>query len=66
MGPYLIQFIIYNRFGQIVFKTTDINNGWDGMITDEIQNMDSYVWICTYQFEEQNPVVKKGTVVLVR
>lgn len=25
---------IYNRWGQLLFSTTDINNGWDGMMPD--------------------------------
>lgn len=60
------QFTIFNRFGQIVFQATDINKGWDGTISGNIQNMESYVWVCTYQFDEEKAVVKKGTVTLVR
>lgn len=60
------RFTIFNRFGEVVFQTTDINKGWDGTISGKIQNTESYVWVCTYQFDEEKPVEKKGTVTLVR
>jgi gliding motility-associated-like protein len=60
------QFTVFDRFGQVVFKTTDVNKGWDGNQADSIQNIGSYVWICTYQLNDEKPVTKKGTVLLVR
>ena len=60
------QFTIFNRFGQVVFQSTDINKGWDGTFAGKIQDMESYVWVCSYQFEDAKPVIKKGTVTLVR
>jgi gliding motility-associated-like protein len=60
------QFTIFNRFGQIIFHTSDINKGWDGTISGNIQNMETYVWVCTYQFDQGKAVVKKGSVTLVR
>lgn len=60
------QFTIFNRFGQVVFKTTDVNKGWNGNLAGSIQNMESYVWICSYQLNDEKPVTKKGTVLLIR
>jgi gliding motility-associated-like protein len=60
------QFTIFNRFGSVVFQTTDINKGWDGTVAGKIQNTGSFVWICSYQFDEEKAVVKKGTVTLVK
>lgn len=60
------QFTIYNRFGQVVFHTTDINQGWDGNIAGNIQNQGSYAWTCTFQLDDEKAVVKKGTVTLIR
>lgn len=60
------QFTIYNRFGQVVFHTTDINQGWDGNIGGNIQNQGSYAWTCTFQLDDEKAVVKKGTVTLIR
>ena len=60
------QFTIFNRFGQVVFQVADVNKGWDGTIAGKIQSMESNVWVCTYQFEDGEPVVKKGVVMLLR
>lgn len=61
-------FTIYNRFGQVLFKSTDINKGWDGTIGGNPQHADVYVyvWICTYQLEGQKSGTKKGTVTLLK
>lgn len=60
------QFSVFNRFGQVVFQSADISKGWNGAISGNTQDTQTYVWICTYQFEDEKPVVKKGTVTLVR
>jgi gliding motility-associated-like protein len=60
------QFTIFNRFGQVVFQSKDINKGWDGTLSGAIQDMQTCVWVCSYQFEEGEVVVKKGTVTLLR
>jgi gliding motility-associated-like protein len=60
------QFSIFNRFGQVVFQSADISRGWNGAISGNTQDTQTYVWVCTYQFEDEKPVVKKGTVTLLR
>ena len=60
------QLIIYNRYGQVIFKTTDAARGWDGTINGTIQNGNAFVWACTYQFAGEPQQVKRGTVLLVR
>ena len=41
-------FSIFNRWGEVVFETDDINSmfteGWDGMFNDEQQPVGTYVW----------------------
>ena len=60
------KFIIYNRWGQIVFQSTDLNSGWDGNVRGVKQNGDVFIWTCNYQFEGEAEQVKKGTVVVIR
>ena len=60
------KFIIYNRYGHMVFETTDINKGWDGKLQGEIGNINGYVWFCNYKLEGEVEVMKNGTVVLIR
>ena len=60
------EFIIYNRWGQMIFKTNDRFKGWDGKLAGIEQRSDVYVWTCRYQFEGEPEQFKKGTVTLIR
>jgi gliding motility-associated-like protein len=60
------QFKVYNRWGQLVFSSSDPQKGWDGNFAGRQQPQDTFVWICQYQPEGENPQVEKGTVVLMR
>jgi gliding motility-associated-like protein len=60
------QLLIFNRWGQIVFQTSDWNTGWDGNLAGKPQSSGAYVWTCTYQFEGAPTQKEKGTVLLVR
>ena len=60
-------FAIYNRWGQLVFATTDASQGWDGRVDGHSAVSGTYVWVIEYR----NPIIKKdmmrkGTVELVR
>lgn len=59
-------FIIYNRFGQPVFESTALNNGWDGTVKGIKQNGNAFLWVCTYQFVGTAKVTSKGSVLVVR
>jgi len=39
-----ITLMIYNRTGEKVFETSDLNQGWDGTYNGQLQNMDSYYY----------------------
>ncbi|MBQ0015742.1 MAG: gliding motility-associated C-terminal domain-containing protein [Bacteroidales bacterium] len=62
------EMFIYNRRGQLVFHTTDINEGWDGRFDGEICPQGAYV----YRLHYQTSIVTKawqyetGTVLLIR
>ena len=60
------QFMIYNRWGQIIFTTNDQHKGWDGKLAGIDQDPNVFVWTCTYQIENQSVKKEKGTVVLMR
>jgi gliding motility-associated-like protein len=40
----LIDFKVFNRWGEIVFETTDANQGWDGFYKGDIQDLAVYAW----------------------
>ena len=57
---------IYNRWGQKVFETTELENGWDGKIKGADVETSVLVWLCTFKFEGKSLEMRKGTVVLIR
>ena len=60
------EFTIYNRFGQIVFTTTNPFNGWDGNLKGIQQNEGGFTWTCRYLLLGKADQVKSGSVVLIR
>ncbi|MCP4121822.1 MAG: T9SS type B sorting domain-containing protein [Bacteroidetes bacterium] len=62
----LVFFRIYNRWGELLFETSDINEGWDGLFNAEKQEMDTYIYhILTILYTGQ-PFEISGEVLLLR
>jgi PKD repeat protein len=59
-------FRIYNRYGQMVFSTSEAGRGWDGRIGGKEQGTGSYVWMVQGRDFTGKMIFKKGTVVLIR
>jgi gliding motility-associated-like protein len=59
-------FSIYDRWGQLIMRTSDPNKGWDGKRGGLDQDSNVYAWICTYQLVGDQPRTERGTVVLIR
>jgi gliding motility-associated-like protein len=60
-------FSIFNRWGQMVFRTTNSSAGWDGSFKNQIQPVGTYVWMIDYEdLLTKKIVVASGTVVLIR
>ncbi|MFL5740841.1 MAG: gliding motility-associated C-terminal domain-containing protein [Flavisolibacter sp.] len=57
---------VYNRWGQIVFHTTDRFKGWDGTTGGREQDPGVFIWMCKYQLEGDQAKVEEGTVMLIR
>lgn len=62
----LLYFNVYNRWGQLVFRTTAIGRGWDGRVNGSLQNSGTYVWMAAGVDYTGKKVIKKGTAVLIR
>jgi gliding motility-associated-like protein len=59
-------FRVFNRWGQLLFETSDIKTGWDGRYNGVLQNMETYVYqveVDTYIDEVKQ---KQGTITLIR
>jgi PKD repeat protein len=59
-------FRVYNRWGQLVYSTTEIGPGWDGTIAGKPQDSGSFVWVVQGTDFTGKRVFKKGTMVLIR
>jgi len=62
-----LDFRVYNRYGQIIFQTTNWLTKWDGTFKGIPQPTGTYVWILTYTEKDTGKkVTTKGTTVLIR
>lgn len=61
-----LYFNIYNRYGKLVFSTTNFSQGWDGKINAATQNTGSYIWIAEGIDIRGNKIIKKGYFTLIR
>lgn len=62
----LVEFRIINRWGNQVFFTDNLSEGWDGTYNGKLQNIDTYAYILQVETWEGNLVTKKGTITLLK
>jgi len=62
----LLEFSIYNRWGQLLFRTDDINKGWDGYYNGQLQNIETYSWTATAKTYAGTTIKKQGMLNLLR
>jgi gliding motility-associated-like protein len=59
-------FRIYNRWGQLMFSTTKLNDGWDGYFGGNRQPSGTYVWVAQAVTSNGKVITKQGLVTLIR
>jgi gliding motility-associated-like protein len=59
-------FKIYNRWGNILFETSDESKGWDGRFRGQIQPSDSYIWLVEGVDTNGKEIRKTGTLNLIK
>lgn len=57
---------IFNRWGQVVFATSDRKQGWDGTFKGQLQPMDVYTYTLDAEFTDGTKVRKTGDITLLR
>lgn len=57
---------IFNRWGQLMFETTDINVGWDGTFNGTIAPEGLYTWVSKGRFVSGKEYTKTGQVLILK
>lgn len=57
---------IYNRYGQLVYNTNNMKEGWDGTLNGQAQPVGAYVWMLQGKDFTGQVHVQRGTVNLIR
>ena len=62
----LVTFKIYNKWGEQVFETNKLNEGWNGIHKGLLQNTGSYVWLAEGKDITGKTIKEKGYFTLLR
>lgn len=57
---------IYNRWGELIFRSTDVKIGWDGYFNGKMCQQDTYVWKANMEFFDGRKLIRAGTITLLR
>lgn len=59
-------FRVFNKWGQLVYSTTTLGQGWDGKLNGMDQGTSVFVWMVQGVARDGKVITKKGTVTLIR
>lgn len=65
-GVVEYKLIIFNRWGELIFESHDLNIGWDGYFNGKLCQQDAYVWKANVKFFDGRVYNKTGNVTLLR
>jgi len=65
-GIGIMDWKIYNRWGQLVFESKNIEDGWDGTYKGALQPMDVYTYTLDVQYTDDKLYRKTGDITLIR
>ncbi|MBL4755926.1 MAG: PKD domain-containing protein [Flavobacteriales bacterium] len=65
---YVEQFhmMIFNRWGEMVFESTDIKIGWDGYYRGNLSQQDVYTWKIKIKYVDGHVIEQIGDLTLIR
>ena len=61
-----LYFAVYNRRGELVFETTNINTGWNGIYNGAKADPDIFAWYLRAVCFNNGKLQSKGNVTLVK
>ena len=65
LGIVEYELVVFNKWGELIFHSTDPYIGWDGYFQGRIVRQDVYAWRATAQFSNGHRVTKAGDVTLI-
>lgn len=60
------ELLIYNRWGEMIYKTNDFEKGWDGKTYNSEANTGVYVYTISYKFQGKKKSSAYGRITLIR
>ena len=66
MGIVDYELIIFNKWGELIFRSTDPYVGWDGYFQGRIVRQDVYAWKATVTFSSGYRTTQAGDVTLIK
>ena len=64
--PAAYQLQVINRYGEIVFKSSSMHAKWNGYYKNSLQPTGAFIYLIQYNNREGQPILRKGTVMLIR
>ncbi|MDN3658018.1 gliding motility-associated C-terminal domain-containing protein [Ferruginibacter paludis] len=58
--------LIFNKWGTLLYSSTNINSYWDGRYKSELQATGAYVYYVEIRTASNKKIIRKGTVMLLR
>jgi gliding motility-associated-like protein len=59
-------FRIYNQWGELVYETRRLNDGWNGIYKGNLQGTSVFIWIAKGKDITGNVITDKGSFILIR
>jgi len=59
-------FRVYNRWGQLLYSTSQTGQGWDGRVRGKLQDSGAYLWMLKGTDYTGKVLFKKGSIMLIR
>ncbi len=59
------EMLVYNRSGVLLFKTKDVNKGWDGYYKNKMLPQDVYIYLVQGKYNNGQPFKMTGNVLLI-
>jgi gliding motility-associated-like protein len=61
-----VEIQVFNRWGEVVFKSNDLNFAWDGSYKGSLQEPGMFVWQLNLTFIDGHDLSKKGSLTMIR